>query len=78
MKIDVFEPISVEIENDYDLKKHEEVNTVIVYVGDIEIYRMDAGYIPLSDYDKEEYIEHAKTRALAPLARFLKIGIEGL
>lgn len=73
MKIDIYEPIRVEIENDFNLNANEETNTAIVYVGDTEIYRQDAGFMPDPDYDyNNEYLYAAKNRALIPLALFLK------
>lgn len=77
MKIDMYEPIRVEIENDYDVNRLEETNTAIVYVGNTEIYRQDAGYIPTYDYgDREGYIRDAQNRALMPLAKFLKKALD--
>lgn len=78
MKIDLYEPIRVEIGYDYDIKSYQETNTAIVYLGGTEIYRQDVGYIPDSDYNyREEKIVEARDRALIPLALFLKEGIKG-
>ncbi len=77
MNINIYQPIVVEIENDFDVKSYDETNTAIVYIGGIEIYRQDAGYIPsVGSYDYEQYCNAARDNALRPLAEFLKVAIE--
>lgn len=68
--INLYEAIRVEIEEEYNPSFLEETSTAIVYVGNKEIYRLDVGWI--EDYQ----ISDAKDRALIPLAKFLKKGVE--
>lgn len=73
MKIDIYQPITVEIDSTWDKDTYEDINTAIVSVGGIEVYRESAGYLPdPGSYDYEEYCNSAKDRALRPLADFLK------